>query len=105
MPVTHVGVGEGSFGAGSQSGRWERPVASGCRTGMELEWAWDAVQGKALDAARWLRMEFLEGALGSDVASLGGRCTNGDTRRAVLEAQDQLHLRVLKHALSTPLRL
>ena len=79
--------------------RYAPLLASGCRTGVELRRAWEAVQGEAREACEFLGRE-LEGPLAATLEGLGEGSTTGATRKLLSKAREELRLDVFERSIS-----
>ena len=78
--------------------RWQSLIDSGCRTGQELQKAWDILQGEALSMSTFLGTE-LELPLSVSVNAIGEGSINGSTRKKILEQRETMRGLVLSKAL------
>ena len=108
MSLPHLGGDEGvcrqlegilgDLHSREDSTRWAPLLASGSRTGVELEAAWQGLKEEAMQAAAYLGEE-IAAPLAAPVAGLGEGCVTGHTRALVVEQREGLRARVLDKAL------
>ena len=78
--------------------RWTGMLASGCRTGVEFETAWQSLKQEASQSCNYLGKE-LDGLLAADVQGAGDGSEDGSTRRHITIWMEDTRARVLTKAL------
>ena len=84
---------------GQEERRWEQLLRSECRTGRELQGAWEILQREALQCSAFLGQD-LDGHLAVEVEIVGGGSVDGSTRKAIVQQREELRGAVLKEALA-----
>ena len=78
--------------------RWRDLMASGCRTGLEMEYAWSVLREEARQSSEFLEQD-LSGPLLAGVEGAGDGCVDGSTRRLITTWLEDCRASVLKKAL------
>ena len=79
--------------------RWAPLLASACRTGEELQAAWESLKLESNQCAAYLGDE-PSGALALPVEGVGDGATDGSTRRKVVQQREEQRGAVMKEALA-----
>ena len=82
------------------SSRWRGLLASGCRTGVELESAWTTLKEEAIQSCQYLEKD-MTGPLQVSVDGAGEGRVDGSTRRLITTWLEDSRASVLKRALET----